>query len=78
LHATLQATAERWRAGNRDWARLEADAKANLTACSFRPDYVEIRRADDLQRPAPEDVAGLRIFAAAWLGRARLIDNLPI
>ncbi len=78
LHATLQATAERWRAGNRDWARLEADAKANLTACGFRPDYVEIRRADDLQRPAPEDVAGLRIFAAAWLGRARLIDNLPI
>ena len=78
LYATLRATAKRWRAGERDWARLEADAKANLAACGFRPDYVEIRRAHDLQRPAPEDVADLRIFAAAWLGRARLIDNLPV
>ena len=77
LHETLQATAERWRAGERDWAALENAAKARLTAAGFKPDYVEIRRADDLQRPAPEDVAGLRIFAAAWLGRARLIDNLP-
>jgi pantoate--beta-alanine ligase len=79
LYATLRATAERLRAGNQDWARLEADAKANLTACGFRPDYVEIRRARDLLRPAPEDAAvDLRIFAAAWLGRARLIDNLAV
>jgi len=48
-------------------------------AAGFKPDYVEIRRAHDLQRPAPEDAAtDLRIFAAAWLGRARLIDNLAI
>jgi pantoate--beta-alanine ligase len=77
LYATLQAAADRWRAGERDSAALENVAKARLAAAGFRPDYVEIRRADDLQRPAPDD-AELRIFAAAWLGRARLIDNLAI
>ena len=45
----------------------------------FRPDYFEIRHAETLQRPTPEDMAvDLRIFAAAWLGRARLIDNLAV
>jgi pantoate--beta-alanine ligase len=79
LYATLQATAERWRAGERDYVILEDAAKARLAAAGFRPDYCEIRRADDLQRPSPEDaIADLRIFAAATLGRARLIDNLPL
>ncbi len=79
LYATLQATAERWRAGERDCAILEDQAKARLGAAGFRPDYFEIRRADNLQRPSPEDaIADLRIFAAAGLGRARLIDNLPL
>ena len=77
LYATLQAAAERWRAGERDSAALENAARAQLAAAGFRPDYVEIRRADDLQRPEEND-AEVRIFAAAWLGRARLIDNLAI
>ena len=77
LHAVLQAMAEQWRAGERDYGALENTAKARLAAAGFRPDYVEIRRADDLQRPEPGDAA-LRIFAAAWLGRARLIDNLAV
>lgn len=77
LYAVLQAVAERWRAGDRDSVALENAAKAQLASAGFRPDYVEIRRADDLQRPEP-DHAALRIFAAAWLGRARLIDNLAV
>jgi pantoate--beta-alanine ligase len=79
LYATLQTTAERWRQGERDVAILEEDARAQLTAVGFRPDYFEIRHAETLQRPAPEDMAtDLRIFAAAWLGPARLIDNLAV
>ena len=35
------------------------------------------RRAADLARPAAED-ADLVILAAAYLGRARLIDNLRV
>jgi pantoate--beta-alanine ligase len=52
-----------------------AAARAGLEADGFRPDYVEVRGAQTLQPP----VAGERdlvVLVAAWLGRARLIDNL--
>ena len=79
LYAALTALAGRLRAGERDYEGLIEAAKARLAAAGFRPDYVEIRRAGDLQPPAPDDaVADLRLFGAAWLGRARLIDNLAI
>lgn len=79
LYATLQVTAEHWRHGKQDFAVLEKEAKAQLTAVGFQPDYFEIRHAETLLRPRPEDApADLRIFAAAWLGRARLIDNLAV
>ncbi|MBE2295761.1 MAG: pantoate--beta-alanine ligase [Phycisphaerales bacterium] len=80
LYATLQATVERLQEGERDYAVLEAEAKTRLAAAGFRPDYFEIRGSDDLQRPTAETqaVSALRIFAAAWLGRARLIDNLAV
>ncbi|MFZ1326445.1 MAG: pantoate--beta-alanine ligase [Candidatus Contendobacter sp.] len=76
LYATLSACAERLRAGERDYAQLTQEAKARLAAAGLRPDYVEIRRSNDLQLPAAtEDIMNLRLFGAAWLGRARLIDN---
>jgi pantoate--beta-alanine ligase len=56
---------------------LERTAMAALTRAGFRPDYVSIRRAADLGEPAAGDRA-LRVLAAAWLGPARLIDNLEI
>ncbi len=77
LYATLRATAERLRAGEGDCAALEIEAKAKLAAAGFQPDYFEIRRPADLRRPLAGD-RELRIFAAAWLGRARLIDNLAV
>jgi len=77
LYAILQAMAGRWRAGERDYGMLEREAKARLAAAGFRPDYFEFRRASDLQLPTLEDT-DLRVFAAAWLGRARLIDNVPV
>ena len=52
-----------------------ASAAAVLEADGFRPDYVEVRSALTLQPPAPGEQA-LVVLAAAWLGRARLIDNL--
>ena len=39
-------------------------------------DYITVRLADTLQ---PPDRAGdLRVLGAAWLGRTRLIDNMPV
>ena len=77
LYATLQAAAVRLQTGERDYAAIQRDACAALEQAGFRPDYFEIRRADDLAPPEGQDT-GLRILAAAWLGKARLIDNCPI
>jgi len=50
-------------------------AKASLVAAGFTPDYLEVRHADTLAKAEPQDKA-LVILAAAYLGKARLIDNL--
>ena len=63
--------------GATGFADLEAAAREALTAAGFRPDYVSIRRAADLGEPGGGDSA-LRVLAAAWLGAARLIDNIGI
>jgi pantoate--beta-alanine ligase len=61
-------------------AAAEAEAVRALGAAGFDPvDYVAIRRADDLAVFAADRIdAPARILAAAWLGRTRLIDNLPV
>lgn len=51
-------------------------ARAALVAAGYRPDYVEVREAQSLQPAQPGD-QDLVALAAAWLGRARLIDNIP-
>lgn len=50
-------------------------AKASLVAAGFTPDYLEVRHANTLAKAEPQDKA-LVILAAAYLGKARLIDNL--
>jgi len=54
---------------------LQRSAIRRLDALGFRPEYVEIRNAETL---APADGGNDRVFAAAHLGRARLIDNVAI
>lgn len=55
---------------------LEQAAAGQLERAGFVPDYVAIRRADDLVEPAPGERAGLVGLVAARLGSTRLIDNL--
>jgi pantoate--beta-alanine ligase len=62
--------------GAKDFAPLEAAAMQSLTARGWLPDYVAIRRRDDLGKPLPGDA--LVVVAAAKLGSTRLIDNLEI
>lgn len=76
LHATLKKVSAALAGGARDYDALEAEAKAELAAAGFRPDYVEVRLASDLARPnGHHDPCELIVLAAAWLGNARLIDN---
>jgi pantoate--beta-alanine ligase len=79
LQAALARLRAAVRAGQQDYGALEAAAVEELARAGFRPDYVEVRRAADLAKPSASDRAGdLVVLGAAWLGRARLIDNLRI
>jgi pantoate--beta-alanine ligase len=54
-----------------------AQARDELEAAGFRVDYLEIRDAESLRPPERGSRRPLRVLAAAWLGKARLIDNVP-
>ncbi len=58
-------------------AKLMTAARAELLAAGFDTvDYVEVRDAATLQPAAPG--RPLRVLAAAWLGKTRLIDNVAV
>jgi len=79
LYQSLQQARQRVIAGERDAAAIRAQAFAQLEAAGFRPEYFEVRRQRDLHIATESDVAeDLVIVAAAWLGEARLIDNLVV
>lgn len=79
LNAVLRATADRIATGGDPRAETAA-ARAALSDAGFDAvDYVECRTAEGLapvQRVEPSSPA--RVFAAARIGRARLIDNMPV
>jgi pantoate--beta-alanine ligase len=76
LHATLKMVADAIQAGRRDWQVLERAASDELAAHRWQPDYVSVRRQDDLGEPTPG--ARLVVLGAARLGSTRLIDNLEV
>lgn len=79
LHTILVETAMAVARGESDFDRLAADGIERLRAAGLEPGYLEVRRSDDLSRPGPGDApADLRVLAAVYLGRARLIDNVPV
>lgn len=77
LYRVLTGLAEKLREGSADYAGLQAQAARELDENGFRTDYVAIRRAADLLEPAPGE-AKLVVLIAAYLGKARLIDNIEI
>ena len=57
--------------------QLEAQAAAGLLSAGFdRVDYVAIRDPETLA-PLRHKMSPARVLAAAWLGKTRLIDNVP-
>jgi pantoate--beta-alanine ligase len=51
------------------------EAIRELTTAGWRPDYIEVRRRNDLAQPGREDAERV-VLGAARLGGTRLIDNL--
>jgi pantoate--beta-alanine ligase len=61
--------------GESDLQKLEDQAQCQLESAGFERDYFKICRQNDLQ-PATNSDSHLAIVAAAYLGKARLIDNI--
>jgi len=77
LHATLARTAARLERGEPAAAAL-ADGIAAICAAGFASvDYLELRAANGLDPLERAERPG-RLLAAAWLGKTRLIDNVPV
>lgn len=74
VYRVLRSVAEAVSAGA-DAAEPVTRGLAELKEAGFRPDYLEVRSEQSLQLPAADE-RELVVLAAAWLGRARLIDNL--
>jgi len=63
--------------GESDYLRIQQESAKNLDQQGFKTDYIEIRNAEDLSIAKKNDKS-LVILASAWLGKARLIDNLRV
>ncbi len=79
FNQTLREVASALQAGNTDCELLQTQALHTLAQRGFRPDYVEIRQVTDLLPPKDcRQSAELVILGSAWLGKARLIDNIRV
>ena len=77
LYRALQKIEDSIRDGSDEYGNLELAAVSELEQAGLRPEYVSVRRAADLETPQAGEQS-LVILAAAWLGSARLIDNIPV
>ena len=77
LFRVLTRIAERLAAGA-EAAPLLAEGRATLADAGFAPvQYLEVRDAETLE-PLERADRPARVFVAAYLGKTRLIDNVPV
>lgn len=77
LYQMLGSLAQRCVNGAEDFRALEKEGMKILEQAGFKPDYVAICRQHDLE-PATDKDRGVIILGAAYLGKARLIDNISV
>lgn len=76
IYKSLTQAAEKIRNGKNPQSATRA-ASRSLTTLGFKVDYVAVRNAQTLAIPkSPQEP--LRLLAAAWLGKTRLIDNIAV
>ena len=75
LYETLKWMANAIIAGGINYKTLEKQAFERLQQHGFRPEYISVCNAEDLDKPGN---GVLVILAAARLGKSRLIDNVAV
>jgi pantoate--beta-alanine ligase len=76
IYKSLEQAAEKIR-GGKDAQLATRAASRSLTTLGFKVDYVAARNAETLAVPEKRDEP-IRILAAAWMGKTRLIDNIGV
>ena len=77
IYKSLNQAAEKIRNGTDPQKAMRA-ASRSLTTLGFKVDYVTARNAETLDVPLPRSEEPLRLLAAAWIGKTRLIDNIEV
>ncbi len=77
LYSVLQGVGKDLQAGKRNYEELERHASEALSAAGLDPEYIGIRRAENLESP-DRDNDEIVVLAAVRLGNARLIDNILV
>lgn len=77
IFRSLTAAAANLRTQSETIAAIETAGLAELDNAGMRPEYYSVRRRSDLMPPEAGDEQ-LIILVAAWLGEARLIDNVQV
>jgi pantoate--beta-alanine ligase len=77
LSKVMNNLADKLRSGDRDTEEMLILAATELNEKGFRSDDLQIRDADTLLELSPESKSAV-ILMAAWLGQARLIDNVTV
>ncbi len=76
IHRAISQAADKICTGGNPQSATRAAARS-LTTLGFKVDYVTARHAETLAVPHEQDDP-MRILAAAWLGKTRLIDNIEV
>jgi pantoate--beta-alanine ligase len=78
LYATICSVAKDVANGG-EVADIVANAKWKLAGAGFTAiDYIEVRDSDTLKPVPSESGRAMRVLAAAWIGKTRLIDNVAV
>lgn len=77
LYSVLEDIGRGLETGQRNYRQLEEQGIESLEMSGFRPEYVSIRRAENLEVP-DRDCDELVVLASGWLGDVRLLDNLVV
>jgi len=75
LFKAIMEVAESLKKGESNYENLEKNAISSLKEAGFNPEYFSICDSKTLKTPINQELV---ILAAAWLGKARLIDNVAV
>ncbi|MEO0443620.1 MAG: pantoate--beta-alanine ligase [Pseudomonadota bacterium] len=77
LHQTLCWVQAQIMEGRRDYSQLESEAKQQIIAAGFKPDYLQVCCSDTLAAAGVDDLE-LTVLGAMYTRAARLIDNVSL